>query len=98
MDAIYKLNGTIAELCRDAAKAPANATADIGNDELYNAYFQAAYEDWTTNEIVGSLAHNLVAAPAFANGFASIIATFQGDRDAESATVNAAMLALQTLR
>lgn len=77
---------------------PANATADIGNSELYNAYFQAAYEDWTTNEIVGSLAHNLVAAPAFVNGFSNVIAAFQGDRNAESAAVAAATLALQTLR
>lgn len=77
---------------------PANTTADIGNAELYNAYFQNAYEDWTTNEIVGSLAHGLVAAPAFSNGFNNIIATFQGDRDANNAAVTAATLALQTLR
>ena len=77
---------------------PANTTADIGNAELYNAYFQNAYEDWTTNQIVGSLAHGLVAAPAFSNGFNNIIATFQGDRDANNAAVTAATLALQTLR
>lgn len=77
---------------------PANTTADIGNAELYNAYFQDAYQDWTTNQIVGSLAHGLVAAPAFSNGFNNIIATFQGDRDANNAAVTAATLALQTLR
>lgn len=77
---------------------PANTTADIGNPELYNAYFQSAYQDWTSNEIVGSLAHGLVAAPAFLNGFASIVATFQADRNAEAAAVAAATLALQTLR
>ena len=77
---------------------PANTTADIGNAELYNAYFQNAYEDWTSNQIVGSLAHGLVAAPAFSNGFNNIIATFQGDRDANNAAVTAATLALQTLR
>ncbi|MBE2184393.1 MAG: extracellular solute-binding protein, partial [Anaerolineae bacterium] len=77
---------------------PANTTADIGNAELYNAYFQSAYEDWTTNQIVGSLAHGLVASPAFSNGFSNIIATFQGDRDANNAAVTAATLALQTLR
>ncbi len=75
---------------------PANTTADIGNPELYNAYFQSAYEDWTTNEIVGSLAHGLVAPPAFSNTFAGIIAGFQGDRDAASAAANAAVAALQT--
>ncbi|MDL1899661.1 carbohydrate ABC transporter substrate-binding protein [Anaerolineae bacterium CFX9] len=77
---------------------PANTTADIGNSELYNAYFQSAYNDWTTNEIVGSLAHGLVAAPAFLNGFSNVIATFQADRDATNASVTAAALALQTLR
>ncbi|MDX1992897.1 MAG: ABC transporter substrate-binding protein [bacterium] len=77
---------------------PANTTADITNPDLYNAYFQSAYEDWTGNEIVGSLAHGLVASPAFSNGFANIIATFQGDRNAENAAVTAAQLALQTLR
>lgn len=77
---------------------PANTTADIGNSELYNAYFQDAYSDWTGNEIVGSLAHGLVAAPAFLNGFSNVIATFQGDRDATNASVTAAALALQTLR
>lgn len=75
---------------------PANTTADIGNTELYNAYFQDAYEDWTTNAIAGSLAHGLVAPPAFLNGFANIMASFQADRDAASAAANAAVLALQT--
>lgn len=75
---------------------PANTTADIGNAELYNAYFQDAYEDWTTNEIVGSQAHGAVASPAFSNGFATIIATFAGDMDASSAAANTATLALQT--
>lgn len=77
---------------------PANTTADIGNSELYNAYFQSAYEDFTSDEIVGSLQHGVVASPAFSNGFANVIATFQGDRDATNASVTAATLALQTLR
>lgn len=75
---------------------PANTTADIENAELYNAYFQSAYEDWTTNAIVGSQAHGAVASPAFSNGFANIIATFAADRDAASAAANTAVLALQT--
>lgn len=75
---------------------PANTTADIGNTELYNAYFQDAYADWTSNDIVGSLAHGLVAAPAFSNGFAGIVASFGNDRDSVSAAANAAALALQT--
>ena len=75
---------------------PANTTADITNTELYNAYFQNAYEDWTTNEIVGSQVHGAVAPPAFTNGFATVIATFAGDKDAASAAANTATLALQT--
>jgi glucose/mannose transport system substrate-binding protein len=75
---------------------PANTTADIHNPDLYNAYFQSAYEDWTSNEIVGSLAHGAVASPAFLNGFASILAAFQADHDAQTAAANAAVLALQT--
>jgi glucose/mannose transport system substrate-binding protein len=75
---------------------PANTTADIGNAELYNAYFQSAYEDWTTNAIVGSQAHGAVAPPAFSNSFLNIIASFQSDRDASAAAANTAVLALQT--
>jgi glucose/mannose transport system substrate-binding protein len=77
---------------------PANTTADIANPDLYNAYFQDAYSDWTSNTIVGSLAHGLVAAPAFSNGFASIVASFQADGDSASAAANTATLAIQTLR
>jgi glucose/mannose transport system substrate-binding protein len=75
---------------------PANTTADINNADLYNAYFQSAYGDWTSNTIVGSQAHGAVAPPAFSNGFSNIIAGFQGDRDAGSAAGNAAVLAIQT--
>ncbi len=75
---------------------PANTTADIGNAELYNAYFQSAYEDWTTNVIVGSQRHGAVAPQAFDSGFLNIIAQFQGDRDATTAAANAGALAIQT--
>lgn len=75
---------------------PANTTADINNPDLYNVYFQEAYEDWTTNAIVGSQAHGAVAPPAFTNGFASIVAAFAADGDAAGAAANAAVLALQT--
>ncbi|KXK54521.1 MAG: putative ABC transporter substrate binding protein [Chloroflexi bacterium OLB13] len=75
---------------------PANTTAQIDNSELYNAYFQDAYSDWTSNAIVGSQAHGLVAPPAFSNGFAAIIAGFQGDHDSATASANTAVLALQT--
>jgi glucose/mannose transport system substrate-binding protein len=75
---------------------PANTTADIGNADKYNAYFQSAYQDWTLNTIVGSLQHGAVTSPAFLNGFASIMSSFQADRDGSSAAANAAVLALQT--
>jgi len=75
---------------------PANTTADIGNAELYNAYFQSAYEDWTTNTIVGSQRHGAVAPAAFDSGFLNIISQFQSDRDAISAAANAGALAIQT--
>ncbi|MBW4436485.1 MAG: ABC transporter substrate-binding protein [Pleurocapsa minor GSE-CHR-MK-17-07R] len=75
---------------------PANTTADIGNAELYNAYFQDAYADWTGNAIVGSQAHGAVASPAFTNGFSGIIASYGADGDASSAAANTATLALQT--
>ena len=75
---------------------PANTTADIANGELYNAYFQDAYEDWTTNEIVGSQAHGAVAPPDFSNGFATIIATFADNRDAAAAGEATAALVQET--
>jgi glucose/mannose transport system substrate-binding protein len=74
---------------------PANTTADIQNTELYNAYFQDAYSDWTSDAIVGSLAHGAVASPAFLNSFANIVSGFSADRDSANATANAATLALQ---
>ncbi len=75
---------------------PANTSADIGNTDLYNSYFQDAYSDWTSDEIVGSQVHGAVAPPAFTNGFATVIATFASDKDAQSAAANTATLALQT--
>jgi len=76
---------------------PANTAANIGDAELYNAYFQSAYEDWTSNAIVGSLAHEAVGAGEFLNGFSELIAQFSADLDAESAAAVAAALAADTL-
>ncbi len=75
---------------------PANTTADINNPEKYNAYFQSAYKDWTTNTIVGSQRHGAVAPAAFDSGFLNIIAQFQADRDSATAAANAGALAIQT--
>ena len=76
---------------------PANTSANIEDAELYNAYFQDAYEDWTTNEIVGSLAHEAVGAGEFLNGFSELIGQFSTERDAELAAAVAAELAAETL-
>jgi len=75
---------------------PANTTADIGNADLYNAYFQSAYKDWTSNVIVGSQRHGAAAPQAFDSGFLNIIAQFQADHDSVTAAANAAALAIQT--
>ncbi|MBE2266917.1 MAG: carbohydrate ABC transporter substrate-binding protein [Anaerolinea sp.] len=76
---------------------PANTSADITNGELYNAYFQDAYEDWTTNAIVGSQAHGAVAPPNFSNGFSTVIAQFASDRDAATAAAATAELAAENM-
>jgi len=75
---------------------PANTTAKINDSTLYNAYFQSAYKDWTSNTIVGSQRHGAVAPAAFDSGFLNIIAQYQSDRDATTAAANAAALAIQT--
>ncbi len=75
---------------------PANTTAKINDSTLYNAYFQSAYKDWTTNTIVGSQRHGAVAPAAFDSGFLNIIAQFQSDKDTASAAANAGALAIQT--
>jgi glucose/mannose transport system substrate-binding protein len=71
---------------------PANTAADIENEELYNAYFQDAYADWTENAIVGSLAHGAVGAPEFKDGFSNLLALFATDGDVEAAVATAAEL------
>jgi glucose/mannose transport system substrate-binding protein len=76
---------------------PANTTARIDDAELYNAYFQSAYEDWTSNAIVGSLAHEAVGAGEFQNGFSELIAQFATERDAETSAAIAAELAADTI-
>lgn len=76
---------------------PANTSADIENAELYNAYFQSAYEDWTSNTIVGSLAHGAVAPQEFSSPFNDVIAGFQSSRDVATAQATAAELAATTM-
>ena len=75
---------------------PANTSADIGNAELYNAYFQSAYQDWTSNAIVGSLVHGLTAPPAFLNSFGSQLANFISTGDAASVQAALGQVAIET--
>jgi len=75
---------------------PANTQANISDSSLYNAYFQSAYEDWTSNAIVGSLAHGLVAPPAFSNSFGPALASLIDSGDVPSTTASLAQLAIQT--
>jgi glucose/mannose transport system substrate-binding protein len=74
---------------------PANTTADIGNPDLYNAYFQSVYDDWTSNEIVGSVMHGVTAGTAFLDQFQAIIAAFESSGDSLTASSNTAILAIQ---
>lgn len=76
---------------------PANTTANISDTKLYNAYFQSAYKDWTSDVIVGSLAHEAVGAGEFLNGFSELIAQFSTDYDVDTASAVAAELAADTL-
>lgn len=76
---------------------PANTTANISDPKLYNAYFQSAYKDWTSNVIVGSQAHGAVAPADFSSGFLDILSLFQADLDVETAQATAAALAAETM-
>jgi glucose/mannose transport system substrate-binding protein len=76
---------------------PANTTAHIDDKTLYNAYFQSAYKDWTSDTIVGSLAHEAVGAGEFLNGFSELIAQFSTDHDVDTAVAVSAELAADTL-
>jgi glucose/mannose transport system substrate-binding protein len=74
---------------------PANTTADINNPDLYNAYFQSAYEDWTSDEIVGSLMHGVTAGQAFLNQFSASLAAFESSGDSLTMAAGIAELAIQ---
>ncbi len=76
---------------------PANTTAQIDNAELYNAYFQSAYEDWTSNIIAGSLAHGAVGPADFLNGMNEVVAAFQANPDVEVAQATSTELANTTM-
>ncbi len=51
----------------------------------YNVYSQSAAEDFRNNELVGSLAHGVVANEGFMNDFASVMEMFLKNRNPEQA-------------
>jgi glucose/mannose transport system substrate-binding protein len=46
---------------------------------LFSEYSQDAAHDWTSNTVVGSLMHGVVAAPAWATSISTAIGLFQTD-------------------
>lgn len=62
----------------------------------YNAYLQSAAKDWKTNEIVGSLAHGVVANERFMNDFATVMEMFLKSRNPEAAANAAQAVAIQS--
>lgn len=62
----------------------------------YNAYLQSAAKDWKTNEIVGSLAHGVVANERFMNDFATVMEMFLKSRNPEAAANAAQAIAIQS--
>ena len=63
------------------------------NQSLFSEYSQDAAKDWTSNVVVGSLMHGVVAAPAWATSIGTAIGLFQADTtktaDFQSALVSA---------
>lgn len=60
---------------------------------LFNVYLQSAMDDWSTDTVVGSLAHGVVANDTWKNEINTALGLFLGDRDVEafqSALVDAA--------
>jgi glucose/mannose transport system substrate-binding protein len=63
------------------------------NQSLFSEYSQDAAKDWTSNTVVGSLMHGVVAAPAWSTSISTAIGLFQADTtktaDFQAALVNA---------
>ncbi len=63
---------------------------------IYNAYSQSAYEDYTSDRQVGSLAHGAVANETFTSEFANVLEGFVTSGDAAQAGAAAQELATRT--
>jgi glucose/mannose transport system substrate-binding protein len=62
------------------------------NQSLFPEYSQDAAKDWTSNVVVGSLMHGVVAAPAWATSISTAIGLFQADTT-KTAEFQAALVA-----
>ncbi len=62
------------------------------NQTLFSEYSQDAAKDWTSNTVVGSLMHGVVAAPAWATKIGTAIGLFQTDTS-KTADFQAALVA-----
>jgi glucose/mannose transport system substrate-binding protein len=62
------------------------------NQALFSEYSQDAAKDWTSNVVVGSLMHGVVAAPAWASSIGTAIGLFQTDTS-KTADFQAALVA-----
>ena len=62
------------------------------NQSLFSEYSQDAAKDWTSNVVVGSLMHGVVAAPAWATSISTAVSLFQADTT-KTADFQAALVA-----
>jgi len=62
------------------------------DQKLFSEYSQDAAKDWTSNVVVGSLMHGVVAAPAWATSISTAIGLFQADTS-KTADFQAALVA-----
>jgi glucose/mannose transport system substrate-binding protein len=66
------------------------------NQSLFSEYSQDAAKDWTSNVVVGSLMHGVVAAPAWATSIGTAIGLFQADTTKTAAFQTALVSACKT--
>ena len=62
----------------------------------YDVYLQSAASDYQTGQIVGSLAHGVVANERFMNDFATVMDIFLANKDARAAANAAHIVAIQS--
>lgn len=97
-------NGTIAWLTVAASKEGQEAFNPLKgsicartdcDQKLFSEYSQDAAKDWTSNVVVGSLMHGVVAAPAWATSISTAIGLFQASKmdDAAQGVLQTALAA-----